>query len=405
MLKCLTGVVTFAVLANGAALTPVWVMVGGDGLALARLVVEKASDCPSIVIGNEAPKPMLPRQPVPEGLSPACEFALPPNAGSAKVGAQKLALPKTDPKHVIILGDTGCRLKGERVQACNDPEQWPFEQVAKSAAARKPDLVLHSGDLLYREEPCPAKGGFNCAGSPSGDNWATWNADFFKPAKELLKAAPWLMTRGNHESCKRTWKGWFYYFDPRPMVEACVEYSAPYLAKLGGFQVLVLDSSEAVEITDETQLARFRDQLKPYAATPAWLLLHHPVFGLKTAGAAEASPITEVLKVAFEQAGMHAIGLIVSGHIHTFELLSFSNGWPPQMVVGEGGTQLSLQPDKAAGSRPIFGAKLAGSKLVHKFGFVEMRGAGDHWTMRLRSKTGKKIVACELAGKNVTCNK
>ena len=404
MLKCLTGLVSLAFLANGAALTPVWVAVGGDGLALARVVVEKPSDCPSIVIDNEAPKPMLVRLPVPEGLSPACEFLLPPDARSAKVGTQKLALPRKDPKRVVILGDTGCRLKGERLQACNDPNEWPFERIAQEAAARHPDLVLHSGDLLYREEPCPAKGDVNCVGSPSGDTWAAWNADFFKPAHELLKAAPWLMTRGNHESCRRTWKGWFYYFDPRPMVETCVEHSAPYLAKLGSFQVLVLDSSEATETMEATQLAKFREQLKPYAATPAWLLLHHPVFGLKTAATAQAAPITEILKLAYEQAGLNSIGLIVSGHIHTFELLSFSNGWPPQMVAGESGTKLSLKADKNAGSRPIFGATLATSKFIHEFGFVEMRGSGERWSLRLRSKTGKKIASCELAGKNVMCN-
>ncbi len=403
MLKCSVSVLTLAFVANGAALTPVWVAVGADGAAVARVVVEKASDCPPIVIDKGTPRPMLLRKPMPAGLSPACEFSLPANARSAKVGEQKLALPKKDPKHVVIMGDTGCRLKGERVQACNDPEEWPFERVAKSAAARKPDLVLHSGDLLYREEPCPAKGDTNCIGSPSGDTWATWNADFFAPAKELLKASPWLMTRGNHESCKRTWKGWFYYFDPRPMVDACIEYSAPYLAKLGSFQVLVLDSSEAVEKVDEPQLAKFQEQLKPYASTPAWLLLHHPVLGLKMAGNAEASAITEVLKLAYEEAGMKSIGLIVSGHIHTFELLSFSNGWPPQMVAGEGGTELSLKVDKNAGARPIFGAKLASSKFVHGFGFVEMRGTGEHWNMHLRSKTGKKMASCELNGKAVVC--
>ena len=73
------------------------------------------------------------------------------------------------------------------------------------------------------------------------------------------------------------------------------------------------------------------------------------------------------------------------------------------MVAGEGGTQLSLKADKDAGTRPIFGAKLASGKFVHGFGFVEMRGTGEHWNMHLRSQTGKKMASCELNGKAVAC--
>mgnify|MGYP000167914488 CR=1 FL=1 len=61
--------------------------------------------------------------------------------------------------------------------------------VAGAVAAWDPDLIVHVGDYLYRESPCP-EGQSGCAGSPHGDNWATWNADFFAPASPLLGAAP-----------------------------------------------------------------------------------------------------------------------------------------------------------------------------------------------------------------------
>ena len=97
--------------------------------------------------------------------------------------------------------------QGRHLQACNDPAAWPFPPVARAAAALKPDLVIHVGDYLYRENPCPA-GNAGCAGSPWGDNWTTWNADFFDPAAPLLAAAPIVLVRGNHEDCARAGPGW-----------------------------------------------------------------------------------------------------------------------------------------------------------------------------------------------------
>jgi hypothetical protein len=47
----------------------------------------------------------------------------------------------------------------------------------------------------------------NCGATPVGDNWDAWNADFFTPAAQLLTAAPWVFSRGNHEDCGRSWRG------------------------------------------------------------------------------------------------------------------------------------------------------------------------------------------------------
>ena len=44
----------------------------------------------------------------------------------------------------------------------------------------KPDLVIHVGDYFYRENACPADA-TGCQGTPFGDNWPTWAADFFNP--------------------------------------------------------------------------------------------------------------------------------------------------------------------------------------------------------------------------------
>ena len=70
--------------------------------------------------------------------------------------AWPFAVLAAHPQRIVVLGDTGCRLKGAALQACNDPAQWPFPQLAAAAASLKPDLVIHVGDYLYRESACPA---------------------------------------------------------------------------------------------------------------------------------------------------------------------------------------------------------------------------------------------------------
>ena len=110
-----------------------------------------------------------------------------------------------------------------------------FPSVAAAAAKLKPDLVMHVGDYLYREEPCPP-GNAGCAGSPSGDNWPSWNADFFAPAAPLLAAAPWVILRGNHEDCQRAGLGFLRLLGPDAFDPAapCNPHLAPFLVSLGG---------------------------------------------------------------------------------------------------------------------------------------------------------------------------
>jgi len=142
-----------------------------------------------------------------------CEGRAPAVTRQLVVGSSPAPILTPEVRRIVIIGDTGCRLEGRAVQDCNDPEAWPFAEIAGRAAGRKPDLVIHVGDYYYRETACPVdrKG---CAGSSHGDNWETWQADFFEPAAPLLAAAPWVLVRGNHELCRRDGHGWFRLLDP-----------------------------------------------------------------------------------------------------------------------------------------------------------------------------------------------
>src|SRR5215471_19982175 len=127
---------------NAKQLTPVWVELGEGGRALARVIVESQNECPSVQFGGTR-EPMALRQPIPTGFRPVCEFALPANAKAARVNGKALAMPHPDPSRIVVLGDTGCRIQGARLQACNNPAMWPFERNANEATGAHPDLVIH----------------------------------------------------------------------------------------------------------------------------------------------------------------------------------------------------------------------------------------------------------------------
>ena len=390
--------------ARSQALSPAWVELGEDGKAVARIVVNGPQDCPAIKIDG-ASRPMLLRQPMPAGLRPVCEYAIPSGAKSASVNARPLFLPKSDPVRVIAIGDTGCRILRRQIQACNDPALWPFRQVAASAASEKPELVIHVGDYLYRESPCPEASESICGGSPAGDNWEAWNADFFTPAAELLGAAPWVFTRGNHEDCERSWRGWFYYLDPRPWNGTCEEYSAPYLVKLGKFQLAILDSSATKESDlDEAQVAVFASQLASLHPENAWLATHYPFWGFYSdARGGLPKLLVAALEAAWEKAAPTGYTLILSGHVHLFEYVSVDQGRPPQVVAGDGGTQMSVPIQMSMKGTRIRGASVIASISRRQFGYTLLTRDGNHWHLELKDQRQSVLVSCTVPGSSESC--
>jgi hypothetical protein len=299
------------------------------------------------------------------------------------------------------------------VQDCNDSKQWPFKAVAKAAAASKPDLIIHVGDYIYREAACPPGNSKDCKGSPWGDNWATWEADFFVPAAKLLVAAPWLFVRGNHEICKREGKGWFYYLDPSPYAknECCADDSAARVVKAGSFQALVIDSSGAPDDNPPpAQIAAFTSQFKAAAGTNlanAWLLSHRPIWAAKAGEKADRAKLrllNATLQGAWSAAPVPGVILVVSGHTHLFELLGFGNKQPTQLVIGNGGTDLAHKISTSLAGQSIGGSTVAYGTSVDDFGYVLLEAdKGGGWSLRLHDAKGKRKLNCTVAVSNVQC--
>ena len=317
--------------------------------------------------------------------------------------------------------------------------------------------VYDTGDLDDDDEPQVSIGATywsqNVQGSPVPDGWAAWRDDFFAPAAGLLPRAPWIFSRGNHELCSRAGPGWFYLLDPdSPLLGpgrqqgACPPQtpanwragawpgpparpfdrepfptapSEPYRLRLGGLNIVAVDSSNAADaVLYNTGL--YIPQYRTVAdmigdGTPTWLVTHRPIWGVvkrsKGGGAGDAPygfvNITQQAAVAAVfWSGLPAnVTAILSGHMHRFQAIGFGAHRPPQIVVGNGGMELSqVQPRPSAEhpKRPVAVPNLDGVDAwvvgLEEFGaMVITPGAAGAWTSVLFSPAGHTLATCDSA--------
>jgi hypothetical protein len=318
-----------------------------------------------------------------------------------------LPLPKAAPQRIAVLGDTGCRIKAGTVQDCNNPDKWPFLRVASQIAGLKPDLVIHVGDYLYRESACPRKQAQACGGSPYGDNWTTWNADFFSPAKSLLETVPLVLVRGNHEDCQRAGPGWLRLMGPNAFEPAapCAAHLPPYVVPLGAMNLVVMDDANAPDqLVDTAEREVYRAEfqnLSKLAPAPIWLAMHRPIagavrlFGFTVGG-------NRTLIASLDDGVLAPVKLMLSGHIHAFEAINYEGDHPPQLLAGNGGDKL----DKAS-------ASLANTNLgtwhvkdgisLPGFGFLLMTQEGTGWRIDVHGVDGAIERICRFANDRLDC--
>jgi Calcineurin-like phosphoesterase len=392
-----------------------FVVLGPDRAAVARAITT-AADCPAIALDSTSRR-MSVRAPPAEPEFPVlvCEAQVPPGTASVSVAGQPLPLPRNAPERIVALGDTGCRLKAGHVfQACREPGAWPFGELAAGAAAWGPDLVVHVGDYLYREQACPA-GDTGCAGSPTGDTWAAWRADFFDPAAPLLRAAPWVATRGDHELCSRAGGGFFRFLDPRPLPVRCPDQTEPYPVQAGELRLVVMDASDAADEHPPPELVRaYAEQfaaVRGMVSGRTWLAMHKPLWAPLPPGRGDAhdgrvpTDLNPTLQAASGNALPAGIEAVLSGHIHLFQALGFADGRPPQFVLGTGGTELDPPIVGTLAGRAVAGTQVANGLAVARFGFATLERSGRGWTVTLRDARGAAQGACVVFTAGLDCTR
>ena len=430
-----TVAVTAISVAPEGSLKSKWTEVGPDGVLEARAVVAGTA-CPVIFIDLQ--RLVMKRrtaaddkflsvcaQAIPAGTKQAAlAFTLhqapsPPDGAPQDVSRDwikydvvPLPLPVSDPQRIVVFGDTGCRIKGKSVQDCSDPAKWPFARIAAEAARLKPDLVIHVGDYLYRESACPPDFA-GCAGTPFGDNWPTWDADFFAPAKPLLAAAPWVMVRGNHEDCQRAGPGWLRLLGPTAYDPAapCAAHLAPYTIPLGALDLVVMDNADAPDSSvAETSVPAYRQELAALgqAKAPSWLVLHEPIWAAITGPLGVPAGGNLTMITAAGNTGIPApIELMLAGHIHSFEAINYGREphVPPQIVAGFGGDLLDETPSHLRGA--VFqgdsGVRVSDGISIGGFGFLVMTKTETGWTIDVHDWQGRIERQCVFRAGRVDC--
>jgi hypothetical protein len=370
--------------------------------------------------------------------------------GEAKVGEVTLPARADEPNDIVVIGDTGCRMVYWQIQPCRFADGWPFARVADSALKQVTgkSFILHVGDFHYREHPC-IDSSTDCGMSPFGDNWEPWKAEFFEPASKLLRAAPWVIMRGNHENCERAGAGWIFLFalpEQYETASACDSKAQMYQLNIGATQeersrqrtLVVMDTSdEKNEHNYKANCERYESLWTQIGALKSggevWFALHQPLWGRvmkgeprlgtkmeeddedDTSGCAKNrkpgdSPLA-VFRDKFAAAKNKALArLVLSGDTHAFQFFWPKTALTPiQIIAGNGGTKLDKlyqttpegkhvldQGPPAVTQRTSVGIDGNNLTLV-QFGFTVMRRSGTTWSATQYDREGKTMAVCQFS--------
>jgi len=418
------------------------------GGRLARAIVTRGDRCPQIMVDGRGEN-MIPRRSPIWNAFPVlvCEARL-QNSSDAWIGTDRLPVRPDNPQDIVVLGDTGCRIVYWQIQPCRSGVAWPFAAVAMQAASKidadgSQSVVIHVGDFHYRENPC-ADTNPECGGSPYGDNWETWEKEFFDPARPLLLAAPWVIMRGNHENCARAGAGWIFFFAlPGTTGHNACQHDLPsYNLNLGQADgrkrvLVVLDTANADNEYSITEPCRaYRKWIDAIDDDNAivWLALHQPILARSPDGRrdnivpdddlCERGQTKNALKVIrarlLSSPPTRRVSLLLAGDLHIFQYFQpTASDMPVQIIAGTGGTKLDrlykLLPKGApadqklelAGDQPqwdqdvtSFGVR-GDALTIARHGFVRMHSDGRIWTVTMLDVNGRVLASCyfsELPG-------
>ena len=215
--------------------------------------------------------------------------------------------------------------------------------------------------------------------------------------------------RGNHETCDRNPQGWFRFLDPAPYQAACQKYTEPYVAPLNGFTFAAIDSAEAADQNDTpeeaAEYARQFDRLAEITPAGSWLITHRPVWGILEGSKGEFE-VENATYAAASADSLHAdYGLVLSGHIHLAESISFqeSSARAPQLIVGNSGTALDNIPTASPTAGQLGDPSVEEAETLSSFGFMTLEPAGQRWLATQRNADGNPMLECLLALPEIAC--
>lgn len=317
---------------------------------------------------------------------------------------------------MIFVGDTGCRLKETEkfniYQNCNDIKSWPFPKIAKKISAEKYDVLVHIGDYYYREA-CADKAVCEQYTNTTGPTWLTWWEDFYKPALPFLSKTPVVFMRGNHEDCKRGFRGWAPLSSQvKEFSESCDSYEDIQVIELSDIVFVNFDNSDFEDkkpLKPEekevwlARLVRLKDRIIKYSgAKEVWLFVHKPIYGFlpPALGKGKIIPASVQFRDLLRSVdGLESmIDVTVSGHIHSQQLMYFAEG-KPQIIVANGGSKLDVM-EEIIKNKDLY----ITTKTQDDFGYALFERKGfKKWNWQFKNAEGTLILDCRFENKKMSC--
>jgi hypothetical protein len=228
------------------------------------------------------------------------------------------------------------------------------------------------------------------------------------------------------------------FIDPRPLSagidcndpahDDAADDAAPYAVPLGGgVQVVVLDMTKAGAKPTPRADPRYAQFVSDYAALDrlsrraryTLLALHKPILGFSSEleadhDAPKLQPVTAGVQSVFAEQNPallpKGVGVVLSGHVHLWEQVSFENDLPSQFIAGFSGTQEDVVPMPRvlpANAAPAPGTKVAAfSSWTRGFGFMTMERRGvDRWDVKVWNLAGQVVNRCRIEGRRSRCDK
>lgn len=241
------------------------------------------------------------------GLEPATAYSYRVRVDGSWTGAQTFQTPPGPEGAVtaVVIGDTG---SGDAAQ----------HQLAGVMLQQDPDLVLHTGDVVY-----PRGGACH------------YEDRFYEPYEELLASVPIYPVLGNHDILTENGKPYLTAFSLPAERSGTERY---YSFNYGPLHVAALDSElyyDDESIPAAQQREWLREDLR--ATDRPWkvVVIHRPPFNSSPYHGADPRVLEDLVGI-FEEEG---VNVVFAGHEHVYERLKPVNGIT-YFVTGGGGAEL-----------------------------------------------------------------
>ena len=413
--------------AQSAKLEAAYVVVGGEG-AVARAILSDTAECPAITIGT-SPGPMRVRAKPDSGDKAAfpilvCEAPIPSDATSAAIEGRALPLPKPTLSAVAALGDTGCRLKAAKTQVqgdhdyhpagqfqdCDLQSKWPFSRLSHTVGRASPTWSSTSATTSIARAP---------ARKATRAARAALMATTGRPGRPI--------SLRRRRRCSPPRRG------SRPAATT-KSASAPAPAtsasrrQLGaGRYAARLHRSRRALYGEYRRQVLHRDGFQPTPGIRARTtpVTAHPMRRCSPVSAGARQRVrqpppdlgdrTELHAHPHAPAGAERVGrqatdgidLALAGHMHMWELLTFTDQRSPQLIVGTWSTALDPKIERSLAGMKVGGATVRFGRAERDWGFTMLMPGqgGTGWTATFVTLKGKAKFACRIERAQASCGR